>query len=67
MAIDISNSGMIMAGLIPWSIAVAIPLSMLGVGAGALPYALLLYVLPVCYGLTKRLFYPRPKPVIAKP
>ncbi len=63
MAIDISNSGMVMAGLIPWSIAVGIPLGMLGVGAGALPYAFLLYLLPLCYWFTKRLFYPHPKPV----
>lgn len=61
MAVDISNSGMMIAGWIPWSIAVGIPLGMLDVGAGAVPYAVLLYAMPVVYGLTRRLFYPAGK------
>ena len=58
LAMDIANSGVTIAGLIPWCIACAVPLSMLGVGAEALPYACLLYLIPLCYLFTKRFFFP---------
>ena len=58
-AIDIANTGVTLAGLVPWCIACAVPLSMLGVGAEALPYAALLYTIPVCYLFTKKKFYPK--------
>ena len=57
-AMDIANSIVTIAGLVPWSIACSVPLSMLGVGISALPYACYLYLLPICYLLTKRFFYP---------
>ncbi|MCI8440055.1 MAG: sodium:proton antiporter [Oscillospiraceae bacterium] len=58
LAMDIENSGIMLAGLIPWSIACSIPLAMLGADARALPCAALLWLTPVCYWLTKRHFYP---------
>jgi len=58
LAIDIANSGVTIAGLIPWCIACAVPLSMLDVGVEALPYACLLYLIPLCYLFTKRFFFP---------
>ena len=58
LALDIANSGVTIAGLIPWCIACAVPLSMLGVGVEALPYACLLYLIPLCYLFTKRFFFP---------
>ena len=58
LAIDIENSGILIAGLVPWSIACSIPLAMLGAGNGAIPYAVLLWLIPVCYLFTKRRFYP---------
>ncbi|MBE6908705.1 MAG: sodium:proton antiporter [Ruminococcaceae bacterium] len=61
-AMDIANSGVTIAGLVPWCIACAVPLSMLGVGVGALPYAVLLYAIPICYLFTKRKFYPKGEP-----
>lgn len=57
-AMDIANSIVTIAGLVPWSIACSVPLSMLGVGISALPYACYLYLLPICYLFTKRFFYP---------
>lgn len=57
LAMDIENSGILIAGLIPWSIACSIPLAMLGADAGALPYAALLWLIPGCYLFTKRWFY----------
>lgn len=58
LAMDIANSGVTIAGLVPWCIACAIPLSMLGVGAEALPYGALLYLIPLCYMFTKRFHFP---------
>jgi hypothetical protein len=44
------------AGIVPWSIALTVPLAMLGVGLEALPYGALLYLTPLCYLFTKRYF-----------
>ena len=57
LAIDIENSVIVTAGLIPWAIACTVPLEMLGVGIGALPYSVLLYMIPLCYIFTKRVWY----------
>ena len=57
-AMDIANSGVLIAGLVPWSIAVAIPLAMMNVGATAIFYAALLYLIPLCYLFTRRFFLP---------
>lgn len=58
LAMDIANSGVTIAGLVPWCIACAVPLSMLEVGTEALPYACLLYLIPLCYLFTKKRFFP---------
>lgn len=57
LAQDMENSGIMIAGLIPWSIACSVPLSMLGSDARSVPYAALLWLTPICYALTKRFFY----------
>jgi NhaC family Na+:H+ antiporter len=54
LAQDIANSGVVTAGMIPWCIACSVPLSMMGVSAGAIPYSLYLYLLPLCYALTRK-------------
>ena len=59
LAMDIANSGVTIAGLVPWCIACAVPLGMLGVGAEALPCAALLYTIPLCYLFTKKRFFRR--------
>lgn len=58
LAMDIENSGILISGLIPWSIACSIPLAMLGADTGTILYAFLLWLIPICYFFTKRLFYP---------
>lgn len=58
LAMDIANSGVMLAGLIPWSIAISIPLDMLDVGLAAIPFCALLYLTPLCYLFTKRFFAP---------
>lgn len=54
MAVDLENSGIVLAALIPWNIAGSIPLQMLGVGPAAIPCMVLLYMIPLCHGLTKK-------------
>lgn len=44
---DIENSVILTAGLVPWCIACSVPLGMLGVGAAAVPFACYLYMLPL--------------------
>ena len=58
-AVDMENSGIVLSALIPWNIACSIPLVMLGVSERAIPYAVLLYMIPLVYGLTKKYVYPR--------
>lgn len=58
LAIDMENSLIVIAGLVPWAIACAVPLKMLGAGISALPYAVLLYLIPLCYIFTKKIWYP---------
>ena len=53
LAEDIANSTVVTAGLIPWCLGCSVPLAMLGVSARALPYAVYLWLLPVCYAFTK--------------
>ena len=57
-AVDMENSGIVLSALIPWNIACSIPLVMLGVDQRAISYAVLLYMIPLIYGLTKRYVYP---------
>lgn len=57
LALDIENSGIMLSGLVPWSVACSVPLAMLGAEVSALPYAMLLWVTPICYLFTKKWFY----------
>lgn len=62
IASDIQNSIIVLAGVVPWSIACTVPLAMMGVGYGAMPFACFMYLLPIIYGiekLTKWKFYDR--------
>jgi NhaC family Na+:H+ antiporter len=54
LAVDIGNSAIMIAGLVPWAIASSVPLKFFGVGPDALPYAFLLYAIPICYLFTKK-------------
>jgi len=55
LAIDIEDSSIVVAALIPWNIAVAVPMIMLSVGVSCIPYAVFLYILPLY-----RIFYDFP-------
>lgn len=56
LAIDMANSAVVLAAWIPWSIAVSVPLSMLGADMRATPYAVLVFLIPLCYLFTRRWF-----------
>lgn len=58
-AADVCNSIILIAALVPWSVASTGPLTMLGAGPEALPYSLLLYLVPLTYLLTKGLWFPK--------
>lgn len=48
LALDIENTGIVIAALIPWNIAAFVPTSTLGVSpAGYIPYAFYLYLIPI--------------------
>ncbi len=53
LAIDMENSLIVTAGLVPWCIACSVPLTFFGVGFSAVPYACYLYLMPICWLLTK--------------
>lgn len=55
-AMDIANSGVMLAGLVPWCIALTVPLAMLGADLRAVPWAVYLYLVPICYGFTRRFY-----------
>ena len=44
---DMENSVILIAGLIPWCIACSVPLGMLGAGVSSVPFACYLYLLPL--------------------
>ena len=52
-AIHLENSVILIAALVPWSIACSVPCATLGVGMECLPYALYLYLVPVLNGLAR--------------
>jgi len=56
LAIDMENSVITLSGIVPWSIACTVPLGILGVGIEAIPYSVLLYVIPLSYLLTKKIW-----------
>lgn len=64
MAIDIENTAIMIAGLVPWSIASSAPRAMLDIGAAANLYSLLLWMTPLVYLFTKKLFYSEKKQVV---
>lgn len=52
--LDIENSMVVVAGLVPWCIASSVPLAMLGVGARAIPFGFYLWLIPCSYMLSRK-------------
>ena len=58
LAIDMENSGIVIAGFIPWCLGCKVPLTFMNVGAEAIPYAVYIFLIPLCYQFTKRHWFP---------
>ena len=57
LAIDMENTVIVVVGLVPWAIACSVPLTFMGVGISALPWACYMYLIPICYFFTKRRWF----------
>lgn len=57
LAIDMENSVILIACMIPWSIGCSVPLTFFDVGFSAIPYAFYMYLVPICYWFTKKRWY----------
>jgi len=55
MMLDIENSVVTIAGLVPWCIACSVPMKMLGLDVRSLPFACFLYLIPLCWFLRGRI------------
>lgn len=53
LAADLNNSVVTIAALVPWSIACAVPISVMHANAGSLLYSVFLYLVPLCYLFTR--------------
>ena len=59
MMLDIENSVVTIAGLVPWCIACSVPLRMLGCDMRSLPFACFLYLIPLCWFVRGKIMKPR--------
>ena len=48
MARDVANTVLNFVGMIPWAIACSVPLANMGGTAASIPFAVFLYLVPVC-------------------
>lgn len=56
LAADIGNSLITIAAIVPWSIACAVPLAMMDVGSEVVLFSFFLYLNPICYFFTRKIF-----------
>ena len=56
LALELENSVILIACLIPWTIGWTVPTSFFGVGAEAMPYACYMYMVPLCWLVMKKYF-----------
>lgn len=57
LVIDMGNSVGMLGCFLPWSIACSVMFSFFSVDAHALPYAIYMYAVPICYLFTKKRWY----------
>ncbi|MEO1591283.1 MAG: Na+/H+ antiporter NhaC family protein [Cyanobacteria bacterium J06632_22] len=66
LAIDLENTAVVIAPLVPWNIAGLVPAAVLMAGPGFIPYAVYLYLVPLCNWVWPRRGYSlilRPSPM----
>ena len=59
LALDLENSVILIACFIPWSLGWTIPTSFFGAGISSMPYACYMYLVPLCWLVTKKYFKDR--------
>ena len=57
LAIDMENSVILIACFISWSIGCSVPLALLGADFTSLPFAVFMYLVPICYLFTKKKWF----------
>jgi len=58
LAMDLENSVILLAGVVPWAIACSVPLSFMQVGYSAIFYSFFLYLVPIGYAIQKKIVSP---------
>ncbi len=58
LAIDMENSNIVVAGLVPWCLGCKVLLTFMDVGPAAVPYAVYIILIPACYLFTKKRWFP---------
>ncbi len=56
-AMDIENSLILTAGMIPWCLACKVPLELIGADVRSIPFGFLLYFIPLYYYFAKKRFF----------
>ncbi|MGN0659990.1 MAG: Na+/H+ antiporter NhaC family protein [Emergencia sp.] len=58
LAMDIENSVIVLCAVVPWTLACRVPLAFLQIDYRAVPLAFMLYLIPVCYAIQKKVANP---------
>ena len=58
LAMDIENSVIVLAGVVPWALACSVPLKFMQVGYEIVPLSFYLFLIPICYGIQKKVANP---------
>lgn len=58
LAMDIENSVIVLSATVPWVLACSVPLNFMQVGYEVVPLSFFLYLIPICYGIQKKVANP---------
>ena len=58
LAMDIENSVIVLAAVVPWTLACAVPLQFMQVGYEIVPLSFYLFLIPICYAIQKKVANP---------
>ena len=58
LAMDIENSVIVLSATVPWVLACSVPLGFMQVGYEVVPLSFFLFLIPICYGVQKKVANP---------
>ncbi len=58
LAIDMENSVILIACMVPWCLGCTVPLTFMNASYSSMPYAIYMYAVPLCYWFTKKRWFP---------